>query len=59
MTNPLHLPSLSIRSFRGIDRLSIPKLGRVTLLAGKNAVGKTTPSACTLRAGDTAHCMRC
>ena len=38
----LHLPSLSIQSFRGIDQLSIPKLGRVTLLAGKNGVGKTT-----------------
>ena len=38
----LHLPSLSIQSFRGIDDLSIPKLGRVTLLAGKNGVGKTT-----------------
>ena len=42
MTNSLHLPSLSIRSFRGIDELRIPKLGRVTLLAGKNGVGKTT-----------------
>ena len=28
--------------FRGIDQLSIPRLGRVTLLAGKNGVGKTT-----------------
>ena len=42
MTDPLHLPSLSIRSFRGVDELRIPKLGRVTLLAGKNGVGKTT-----------------
>ena len=39
---PLHLPDLSIQGFRGIDDLSIPRLGRVTLLAGKNAVGKTT-----------------
>ena len=38
----LHLPSLSIRAFRGIRRLSMPRLGRVTLLAGKNGVGKTT-----------------
>ena len=41
-TNNLHLPSLSIRGFRGIDALTIPRLGRVTLLAGKNGVGKTT-----------------
>ena len=38
----LHLPSLVIRNFRGIDELTIPRLGRVTLLAGKNGVGKTT-----------------
>ena len=38
----LHLPDLTIRGFRGIDDLSIPRLGRVTLLAGKNGVGKTT-----------------
>ena len=38
----LHLPDLSIRGFRGIDALSISRLGRVTLLAGKNGVGKTT-----------------
>ena len=37
----LHLPSLSIRGFRGIQELDIPRLGRVTLLAGKNGVGKT------------------
>ncbi len=37
----LHLPSLSIRGFRGIGELDIPRLGRVTLLAGKNGVGKT------------------
>lgn len=40
--NDLHLPNLSIQGFRGIKDLSIPKLGRVTLLAGKNSVGKTT-----------------
>ncbi len=38
----LHLPSLSIRGLRGIGELDIPRLGRVTLLAGKNGVGKTT-----------------
>ena len=42
MSKPLHLPDLTIRGFRGIDQLSIPRLGRVTLLAGKNGVGKTT-----------------
>lgn len=41
-TNGLHLPSLTIRGFRGINRLNIERLGRVTLLAGKNGVGKTT-----------------
>ena len=41
-TNGLHLPSLSIRGFRGIKRLDIERLGRVTLLAGRNGVGKTT-----------------
>ena len=38
----LHLPDLSIGSFRGIDHLSISRLGRVTLLAGRNGMGKTT-----------------
>ena len=38
----LHLPSLGVMGFRGIKKLSIPRLGRVTLLAGKNGVGKTT-----------------
>ena len=38
----LHLPSLVIKNFRGIDELTIPRLGRVTLLAGKNGMGKTT-----------------
>ena len=41
-TPPLHLPSLSIKGFRGIKDLSISRLGRVTLLAGKNSSGKTT-----------------
>lgn len=38
----LHLPDLSISGFRGIEQLSIGRLGRVTLLAGRNGVGKTT-----------------
>lgn len=42
LTNRLHLPSLSIQAFRGIGSLSIPRLGRVTLLAGMNGTGKTT-----------------
>ena len=39
---PLHLPSLSVKGFRGISDLSITRLGRVTLIAGMNGVGKTT-----------------
>ena len=42
MTSQLHLPSLSIEGFRGIRSLELPRLGRVTLLAGENGVGKTT-----------------
>ncbi len=38
----LPLPSLRISGFRGIDELAISRLGRVTLLAGKNGAGKTT-----------------
>lgn len=41
-TNGLHLPSLSIRNFRGIHELSIARLGRATLVGGRNGVGKTT-----------------
>lgn len=41
-TNRLHLSSLSISGFRGIDDVRIPRLGRVTLLAGRNSSGKTT-----------------
>ena len=40
--NGLHLPDLSITGFRGIASLTIKRLGRVTLLAGKNSVGKTS-----------------
>ena len=36
------LESLSISGFRGIDELTIPRLGRVALIAGRNGVGKTT-----------------
>lgn len=42
MGGALHLPDLTISGFRGIDRLSVERLGRVTLLAGLNGVGKTT-----------------
>ena len=38
----LILPDLSIKEFRGIESLSIPRLGQVTLIAGKNGIGKTT-----------------
>ena len=38
----LLLPDLYIENFRGIRKLSIPRLGRVTLLSGRNGVGKTT-----------------
>ena len=38
----LHLPTLSIEGFRGINSLSISRLGRVTLFSGENGVGKTT-----------------
>ena len=38
----LHLPDLSITGFRGVGSLSIARLGRVTLIAGRNGVGKTT-----------------
>lgn len=41
-TGALHLPDLSIRNFRGISKLLIERLGRVTLLAGGNGVGKST-----------------
>ena len=40
--NRLHLPDLSITGFRGIASLTIKRLGRVTLIAGKNSVGKTS-----------------
>ena len=42
LTNGLHLPDISIRNIRGIERLSTGRLGHVTLLAGRNGVGRTT-----------------
>ena len=42
INSSLLLPDLYIENFRGIRNLSIPRLGRVTLLAGRNSVGKTT-----------------
>ena len=41
-TNGLHLPSLTIKGFRGVKELELSELGRVTLLVGKNGVGKST-----------------
>ena len=38
----LHIPSLTIKGFRGIEELLISKLGLVTLVTGKNGAGKTT-----------------
>ena len=38
----LRIPDLSIKGFRGIRELHIPKLGRVTLITGKNNVGKSS-----------------
>ena len=38
----LHLRDLHIQGFRGIDKLHFPRLGRVTLLVGRNGIGKTT-----------------
>ena len=38
----LHLPSLWVKGLFGIPELTIPQLGRVTLLVGKNGVGKST-----------------
>ena len=38
----MHYPDLTIRGFRGIKELTLPKLGRVNLLAGKNNTGKSS-----------------
>ncbi len=46
MLNPhssgLHLPNFEINNFRGIPHISIGEFGRVTLLAGRNGVGKSS-----------------
>ena len=42
ISKDVHLPDLRIKGFRGIKDLLISRLGRVTLLAGKNGTGKTT-----------------
>lgn len=36
------LPSLIIKGFKGFKELTIPNLGRVTLLVGENSIGKTS-----------------
>ncbi len=38
----LHLPDLVVRGFRGLDHLHISSLGRVTMITGKNSVGKSS-----------------
>ena len=38
----MHYKDLTIRNFRGIKDLTLPKLGRVNLLAGKNNTGKSS-----------------
>lgn len=36
------LTSLAIRNFRSLDEFSVPRLGRVNLIVGKNNAGKST-----------------
>ena len=38
----LRFPDLTIQGFRGFKNLSIPRLGRVTLITGKNNTGKSS-----------------
>ncbi len=38
----LHLPDLVVKGFRGIEDLTVSRLGRVNLISGKNGVGKTS-----------------
>ena len=38
----LPVPDLRVKGFRGLRDLHVPRLGQVTLIAGKNGVGKTT-----------------
>lgn len=42
MTNGPHIQNFSIKGFRGINDLSIPHLGRVNLITGKNNTGKSS-----------------
>lgn len=42
MASRMQLPSLTVEGFRGIRAFALPALGRVTLLTGKNGIGKTT-----------------
>ena len=42
--NDLHFPNLTIKGFRGIRELTIPQLGRVNLITGKNNTGKSSVS---------------
>ncbi len=41
-TDRLQLPDLVIKGFRGLDDLKVSRLGRVTMITGKNSVGKTS-----------------
>lgn len=41
-TKGLHLPDLVINGFRGIEDLTVSRLGRVNLISGRNGVGKTS-----------------
>ena len=41
-TDRLQLPDLVVQGFRGLDDLKISRLGRVTMITGKNSVGKTS-----------------
>ena len=38
----LHLPDLVVKGFRGIEDLTVSRLGRVNLISGRNGVGKTS-----------------
>ena len=41
-TPGLHLSDLVVKGFRGLSEIRLPRLGRVTLITGKNGIGKTT-----------------
>ena len=42
MTAAPHIPNFSIKGFRGVKDLSLPELGRVNLITGKNNTGKSS-----------------